>query len=207
MPISIDGAGVITGLSGGGLPDGSIHTADIADSAITTAKIAAGAVIPADLSQPLTQATAQNTTSGSTIDFTDIPSWVKRITVSFSGLSTTGASGNFPQIRLGTSAGVQATGYTGFTWLGNTNNSGHSTGFLLTASGYNTSQSLYGHAVLTLLIGTTWVFSTMSGNVTGGTAAVGGGGTTLSSTLTTVRLTTGGSDTFDSGTINLMYEG
>ena len=36
--------------------------------------------------------TAQNTTSGTSIDFTGIPSWVKRITVMFQGVSTTGSS-------------------------------------------------------------------------------------------------------------------
>ena len=39
MPITIDGSGTITGLSAGGLPDSSIVTADIADAAITAAKM------------------------------------------------------------------------------------------------------------------------------------------------------------------------
>lgn len=39
MPITIDGSGTITGLSAGGLPDSSIVTADIADAAITAAKL------------------------------------------------------------------------------------------------------------------------------------------------------------------------
>ena len=40
MPIAINGAGTITGLSAGGLPDDSIITADIANSAVTDGKIA-----------------------------------------------------------------------------------------------------------------------------------------------------------------------
>ena len=39
MPISINGSGTITGLSAGGLPDGSIITADLADDAVTATKI------------------------------------------------------------------------------------------------------------------------------------------------------------------------
>jgi hypothetical protein len=39
MPIVLDGSGSITGLSAGGLPDSSITSADIADGAITSAKL------------------------------------------------------------------------------------------------------------------------------------------------------------------------
>lgn len=39
MPITINGSGTITGISAGGLPDASIVTADIADAAITAAKM------------------------------------------------------------------------------------------------------------------------------------------------------------------------
>jgi hypothetical protein len=49
MTISINGSGTITGLSSGGLPDGSVTTAEIADSAITTAKIASAAITQAKL--------------------------------------------------------------------------------------------------------------------------------------------------------------
>ena len=35
MPITINGDGTVTGISAGGLPDGSISTADIADDAVT----------------------------------------------------------------------------------------------------------------------------------------------------------------------------
>jgi len=199
-------------------PDGTIKlargnsgatTADIlsvdASGNITTT-LANGIVTPAKLSQPLTQATAQNPTSTS-VDFSGIPSWAKKITFTYAALSTSGANGNFPQIQLGTSSGLKTSGYVGFTWLGNTNNSTHSTGFLLTAVGYSASQSLYGHAMITNLLGNTWVFSTMSGNIVGSTASVGGGSVTLSAALTTVRLTTGGGDVFDAGTVNIIYEG
>jgi hypothetical protein len=93
------------------IPDGLIATSDIADGAITTAKIAAGAVVPADLSQPLTLDTAKASTSGTFVDFTSIPSWVKRVTVMFAGVSTNGSS--VIQVQLGDSGGVEVTGYLG----------------------------------------------------------------------------------------------
>jgi hypothetical protein len=39
MPMTFDGSGTITGLAAGGLPNSSVVTADIADAAITAAKL------------------------------------------------------------------------------------------------------------------------------------------------------------------------
>lgn len=39
MPITINGSGTVTGINTGGLPDGCIATADLADNAVTYAKI------------------------------------------------------------------------------------------------------------------------------------------------------------------------
>jgi len=61
-----------------------------------------------DVARPLTLGTAVNTTSGTSIDLTSIPSWVKRITVMLNGVSTNGAS--IPQIQLGAGS-VDTTGY------------------------------------------------------------------------------------------------
>ena len=48
MPVTINGDGTITGLAVGGLPDGSVDTDTIANSAVTSGKLAAGAAVPAD---------------------------------------------------------------------------------------------------------------------------------------------------------------
>ena len=121
MPITIDGAGTITGISAGGLPDDCIVTADIADNNVTTAKIANigvteikiadGAVSQAKRSEDLTLETAKSATSTS-VDFTGIPSWVKRVTVMFDGVSTNGASNCLVQIGAGsvTTSGYISTG-------------------------------------------------------------------------------------------------
>jgi len=57
----------------------------------------------------ITSATAQASTSGTSIDFTSIPSWVKRITVMFNGVSLSGTSSIL--IQLGDSGGFENTGY------------------------------------------------------------------------------------------------
>jgi hypothetical protein len=54
--------------------------------------------------------TVQATTSGTSKDFTDIPSWVKKITVVFSGVSLSGTAQLL--VQLGTSGGLQTTSYT-----------------------------------------------------------------------------------------------
>ena len=52
--------------------------------------------------------TAVASTSGTSIDFTGIPSWVKRITVMLNGVSTNGTSPKL--VQLG-SASISTTGY------------------------------------------------------------------------------------------------
>lgn len=57
MPITLDGSGTISGLSTGGLPDGSITTADIANGAITTDKLASATAVQI---QPISASVAAN---------------------------------------------------------------------------------------------------------------------------------------------------
>jgi hypothetical protein len=49
MAITINGTGTITGLTAGGLPDGSVTTDDLAADAVTSAKIASGTIVDADV--------------------------------------------------------------------------------------------------------------------------------------------------------------
>jgi hypothetical protein len=145
--------------------------------------------------------TSQASTSGTSIDFTGIPSWVKRITVMLKGVSTSGTSALL--FQLGTSGGVQATGYTA-------------------NSGANTYTTGFGAAVLSIAAdaGTGVVTFTLLDSATG-TWSWGGtigrdttftvmgciGYKALSGTLDRVRITTvGGTDTFDAGSINILYE-
>lgn len=156
--------------------------------------------------RPLVHATAVASTSGTSIDFTGIPSWVKRVTVMFAGVSTTGTSNTM--LQLGTSGGITASGYLGASGFSSTGSGGTSftTGFGL---GTSTSAATTFHAVMTVanVTGNTWVASVAGGYSNASASLQGGGSVTLSGTLDRVRLTTvAGTDTFDAGTVNIMWE-
>jgi hypothetical protein len=191
------------------ITDANVTTDKIADSAVTTAKILDASVTPAKLSQPLTLETAKATTSGTSIDFTGIPSWVKRITVMFGGVSTSGTS--IPMIQLGNSSGIEATGYAGsagFVTGAGSNAATYTDGFRLNQA-HAASTVFHGNAVLALLssASNTWAMSFVGAYSNSGVLKISGGSKSLSDDLTQVRLTTvNGTDTFDAGSVNIMYE-
>ena len=157
----------------------------------------------------LQRATVQNSTSGTSIDFTGIPSWVRRITVMFNGVSISGTS--TIQIQLGTSGGVQATGYNSNS-VQLANGAGVSvltstTGFVNNAS--SAAQAYSGQYILSLLDSSNglWVLHGAVGVDGTATVMTNTGKKTLSGTLDRLRITTvNGTDTFDAGTINIIYE-
>ncbi len=155
----------------------------------------------------MTLATAQASTSGTSIDFTGIPSWVKRITVMFQGVSTNGTS--TPLIQIGTSSGVTTTGYISTSI--NVSNASASSGASST-SGFviqsgSASALFSGHIIITLVGSNAWISSHTVKQLTTN-SIFGGGDVTLSSALDRIRITTvNGTDTFDAGSINIMYEG
>ena len=156
-------------------------------------------------------ATAVASTSGTSIDFTSIPSWVKRITVMFNGVSTNGTS--IVQVQIGAGS-VTTTGYLAYATA-----YGSSTSFSTTSatSGFVTGQgnsaagsTRYGTATITNISGNSWVFASVfadSGSTSGAIMSGGGGSIALGGTLDRVRITTvNGTDTFDAGSINILYE-
>ena len=152
--------------------------------------------------------TAVASTSGTSIDFTSIPSWVKRVTVMFNGVSTNGTSA--PLVQLGTSGGIQSTSYDSgavyVTTVVGINNS--TAGFLLSAS-HAASDILYGNIFICLQDSATGTWTMNANFERNGGAALGicAGRKTLSGTLDRVRITTvNGTDTFDAGSINILYE-
>jgi hypothetical protein len=159
---------------------------------------------------PLTSGTvnaggANPLTTGTVVDFTNIPSWVKRITIMFSAVSTSGTS--FKQIQLiyGGST-VVTTGYRSSSARFNANaltESAAATGFLINAN--SAADDMYGSFTLTNLTGDTW---TGFGGVTYSAGFLSSaGGVVIGGTLTGVRITTvNGTDTFDAGSINILYE-
>lgn len=153
----------------------------------------------------ITSGTAVASTSGTSIDFTSIPSWVKRITVMFSGVSTNGTSNLQVQIGSGsvtTTGYLSASAYTGASAGGATS----TTGFSLTAGAISATSIFNGHCVITLLGSNIWIQSSVLGR-TDGYTAMSGGNVTLSGALDRVRITTvNGTDIFDAGSINILYE-
>lgn len=177
-------------------------------SATVTGTMTAGTVtVPTGTLHGLVLGTAQNSTSGTSIDFTGIPSWVKRITMMLNGVSTNGTS--IPQIQIG-SGSYLASGYsgaaTGFTTstLGSLNSS---SGAILSNNWASTIVA-YGAVRISNITGNIWVFEGALGRSDAAGSLLLGAAASLSGALDRVRLTTvNGTDTFDAGSINIMYEG
>jgi hypothetical protein len=148
-----------------------------------------------------------NSTSGTAISFTSIPSWVKKINIMFNGVSSTGISDW--AIQLGSSS-FQTTDYKcAFGYIGSTVASfNFTTGFAL----YNDNSSDVRNGLLTLSL------LDSSNNIwaIGGVLSWSGrayilptsGVVALSGVLDRLRIiTVNGTDTFDLGSINILYEG
>lgn len=196
MPINIDGNGSIGGLVAGGLPDATVATANLVDASVT----------PTKLSQPMTLMTAK-TATGTSVDFTGIPAWVKRITVIFNGVSLSGTADIL--VQIGPSGGAEITGYSS----ASTAFTGASLASASSTAGFNVTAGVAalvvsGHVVITNVSGSLWVSSHAMGRTDAAGARIGGGTKTITGTLAVVRITTvNGTDTFDAGSINVLYEG
>ena len=152
--------------------------------------------------RPLVSDTSKSLT-GTAVDFTSIPSWVKRITLSVSGMSTSASTP--PLVQLGTSGGVVTTGYLGpsttFTSGSAVTVTAFTTGLSL-GSTVIAANSYYGIITIANITGNTWVMTaTLGSNAT--QIIVSSSSIALSGTLTTVRI---GTATLDAGTANILYE-
>lgn len=182
-------------------------TDTLTNKTINASQLVDASVTPAKLSQPLTLGTAQATTSGTSIDFTGIPSWAKRVTVLFYNVSTNGTA--TVQIQLGTSAGPTTTGYLTSTWEFYASSSASTTGFNLDRVGSSVSNTTVrsGQVQFCNITGNTWTGVGQIARTDIAYANAIQGAVPLASTLDRIRITTvGGTDTFDAGSINIMYE-
>lgn len=180
------------------------NATNIADGAVSSAaKIADNIITPAKLTQKLTLGSVA-TASGVAVDFTGIPSWAKRITVALNGISITPGSELLIQMGVTT---PETTGYaSGCDNTGGTGVLASTAGFLLTRS--NSAAALnYGNVTLCLQTGNTWV-SSASIYSSGIRGMVSGGAKTFGGAINMLRLTTTtGTDTFDAGSVNILFEG
>lgn len=143
--------------------------------------------------------------SGTSVDFTSIPSWAKRVTVMFNGVSTNGTSPVIIQIGAGSvsTSGYLASGVgTGPSSIGTAD---FTTGFP-TSNVTAAADALYGQYAICLLASNAWTFSGAARRASTSSGS-GCGAITLGGALDRVRITTvNGTDTFDAGTINILYE-
>jgi hypothetical protein len=179
----------------------------VAGTSVLTLPVGTGTVVANNVNSAIVSGTSVASTSGTSIDFTSIPSWVKRITVMLDAVSTSGTSNWL--IQLGDSGGIENTGYLSVgTFLGaTTGGTSYTAGFGLPIG--NATHVAQGLIILSNLTGNGW---TANGSLAGSGSAAGfiystSGAKTLSATLDRVRITTaGGTDTFDAGSINILYE-
>lgn len=155
--------------------------------------------------------TAVTTTSGTTFDFTGIPSWAKKITILFKDVSTNGTAQ--VGVQLGTSSGIQSTGYAYSATYSNSAGaaggagSANAAAFLTTFAG--AGQARTGALLLHLASANTWCASGNLGDYSSGAATVSVAGVVqLGATLDRLRIATAnGTDTFDAGSVNILVEG
>lgn len=160
----------------------------------------------------LTLGAAQAAASTTVVEFTGLPSTVKQITITFSNVGTNGTS-RFG-VQLGNSAGTYYTnsGHNGaVTRLGSSGSTavGHNTSFLLIEN--NASSFLWsGVARLTAIATNLWAFEAnmaAEGSSTANCVAAGNVSTSLIGQVERLRiLTVNGTDIFDFGIINIMYQ-
>jgi hypothetical protein len=186
------------------------------DTGVTTPSVSSAGPVTASAIQTggvatdlyaLVSGTAASSVSVTSIPFTGIPSWVKRITVLFAGVSTNGTSNQLIQLGTGATPTYTVTGYLGSaaTSSGGTLTN-FSTGFM-----YNNSvaaaSTIHGQVTLSNITGNVWVESGVLALSDSANTRDSGGSIALAAPLTAIRvITVNGTDTFDAGTINILYE-
>jgi len=172
-----------------------------------------GAVMSSMASSVITAGTAVSV-SGTSVGFTNIPSWVKRITLQLYAVSTDGTSGNLTaQFGTGGTPTYVTSGYNGTSSIIRGSTSTASAGAI--SSGFDLLRGLANTAftsgafVFTLVDSATdkWICSAVIARSDEATTIFTAGYIDLSSALTAVRLTTTtGVNSFDSGSLNILYE-
>lgn len=174
--------------------DGVSGNPTIANSGVTSVNGNTGAVTTLILG-------ASQPASGSSVTFTGIPSWVKRIMVVFNGVSTTGT--NNVLVRVGAGS-VAISGYSSVSTYSTGTGGSQATstaGMILTDAAANASR--VGILTLATMGSNVWVASHSMSDTSNG-SFFGAGSITLGGTLDRVSITT--ADAFDAGSINIIYE-
>lgn len=145
------------------------------------------------------------TTSGTAIDFTGIPPWVNRVTMQFSGVSSSGASNYLLQLGSGS---IATTGYSSAssTLAATTVSTVTSTSGIVVSQAAATNVC-FGQVVFSRVGGNSWAASGLITTPVNTSTFAIAGGITLGGVLDRIRLTTvNGTDTFDAGTLSISWE-
>ena len=166
-----------------------------------------GTLVANGVNSSIVSGTAVTCSGQTSIDFTGIPSWVKRITVICIGVSQNGTTSTILQVGAGS---VTTTGYSSSSaFIAPSTDSGSVTSGFPIARAHGAAAAFHGIATICSFGSNSWVFSsTMSDAPVQGQVHFGSGSVVLGGTLDRVRLTTlGGTAVFDAGSINILYEG
>lgn len=157
--------------------------------------------------RPLVAGTKVNA-SGVLVDFFNIPTWATRVVVSMYKVSTNGSSPII--VQLGDTGGIETSGYEGGATLIQAD-----PGFSALSSGFKVTHftdagsAWTGALTLTKLEAATnrWVAGSLVARDSDGLMNVGAGAKATSADMVRLRITTaGGTDSFDSGNLNIAYE-
>ena len=187
----------------------SANTVAIATNSTNQVSISSAGIVTGTAGNlMLVQGTSQASTSGTSITFSSIPSWAKRITVMFNGVSTNGASGVLAQLGSGS---LTTSGYnTGAARFGASAFAGTNSTSGIFINSVAANVTLYGNMIITNITGNVWtafyVFGA-AGSGGGNYVFTGGGQVSLSGALDRVAaVTANGTDAFNAGSINILYE-
>ena len=187
--------------SGGGSV--TLQEPSTATNGTLTLPAGTGTVAVNGLSSNIVSGTAVASTSGTSIEFTSIPSWVKRITVMYSGVSLSGTSN--PIIQLGSTT-YTTSGYLGSASTGAGTAANMSAGFII-SNATAAADTAHGMSTLATLNGLIWTCVSVISYSNQAATRYASGSVTMSGTVDRLRIqATNGSDTFDAGSINILYE-
>jgi len=209
LPVANGGTNSTATPTAGGVAYGTGTAYAINSAGTAGQKLISGVAGAPTWGSSVTSGTAVASTSGTSIDFTGIPSWAKRVTVMLTGVSTSGISEL--TYRIGVGSTPDTTGYLGassFLAAGSSGTANYTAGF----GAYNstTAADLRNGAIIFALQNSTtntWVCSGGFGLSNNTEQVITFGSKPLAGALGVVRITTvNGTDTFDAGSINIMYE-
>ena len=187
--------------SGGGSV--TLQEPSTATNGTLTLPAGTGTVAVNGLSSNIVSGTAQASTSGTAIEFTSIPSWVKRITVMYSGVSLSGTSN--PIIQLGSTT-YTTSGYLGSASTGAGTAANMSAGFII-SNATAAADTAHGMSTLATLNGLIWTFVSVISYSNQAATRYAAGSITMAGVVDRLRIqATNGTDTFDAGNINILYE-